>query len=130
MGGGGYLDSVIGTVWAEYADKQYIAPRLQELYVERDLFERMIALIQDRYDFTDESASFKRSQRVQTLTERRDKVIEKIEEIEQMIAANRAPAVGPILASQAFGPPSPLGLNAGSPRYGGSPYFRRPWGYP
>lgn len=130
VGGGGYLSTLVASIWSEYADKAYVGPRLQELYTERDLYDRQIALIQDRYDFRDSDAQFSRSQRVERLIGRRDKVIEKIGQIEAMVNANRAPAVGPILATQAFGPSSVLALNAGSPRYGGSPYFRRPWGYP
>jgi hypothetical protein len=130
LGGGGYLSTLIAGIWGEYADKAYVAPRLQELYTERDLFDRMITLIQDRFDFSDSDASFKRSQRVQTLVDRRDVVQGKIDALLAMVAANRAPAVGAITATAPMGPPFPLGVNANHPQYGGSPYFRRPWGYP
>jgi hypothetical protein len=130
VGGGGYLSSLIAGVWSEYSDKAYVAPRLQELYTERDLYDRMIALIQDKYDFTDEQSSFKRSQRVQTLVSRREVVQQKVEALLLMVNANRAPAVGQLTTVAPVSPPFPQEIDAGSPRYGGSPYYPRPGGYP
>lgn len=130
VGGGGFLSTIIGAVWAEYADKAYVGPRLQELHVERDLYDRMIALIQHKFDFRDSDADFKRSQRVQRLVDRRDKVIENLNGVLAMVAANRAPAVGLITATAPVGPPFPLGIDANSRRYGGDPYSRRSRNYP
>lgn len=130
VGGGGYLEQQVAGVWAMYADKAYVAPRLQELYTERDLFERALALLQDRYDFSDSDAKFTRSQRVQTLKDRRDEIQMRIDQVEAMVAANRTPAVGPILTVAPVGPPFLFGPDANSPRYGGSPYWPRPWNYP
>jgi hypothetical protein len=63
------------------------------------------------------------------LMERRSTVQEKIDALEVMAAANRAPAVGPILAQAPVEPPYPNGIDANSRRYGGDPYLRRsyPW---
>lgn len=130
VGGGGYLATVVASVWAEYADKAYVGPRLQELYCERDLLDRMVALIQHKFDFRDSDATFSRSQRVKTLLDRRTAVQNKIEAIETTAAANRAPAVGQMTTAAAVGPPYPFGVDASDPRYGGDPYTRRPWGYP
>lgn len=123
--GGGFLAQQIGGVWAQYADKAYVAPRLQELYVERDLFERYRAAIQDRYDFSDSDAKFALSQRVDTLKVRRDTVQERIDALEAMAAANRAPAVGAITATAPVSPPFQGGIDANDRRYGGDPYRPR-----
>lgn len=132
VGGGGYLSTIIASLWTEYADKAYIAPRLQELYVERDLFDRMLALIQQNVDFNTPGSeiSIRLSQRIATLSGRRDKVIEKLNGLVAMVKANRAPAVGQITATAPVGSPFPIGVDANSRRYGGDPYFRRPWNYP
>lgn len=130
VGGDGYLSTLISTIWSEYTDKAYIAPRLQELYVERDLYDRMVALIQDKYDFSDEQSSFKRSQRVQTLVDRRAVVQEKIGTLLAMVNANRAPAVGQLTAVAPVRPLFPGAIDANNPRYTGSPYYRRPWSVP
>lgn len=130
QGGGGYLEQQMAAVWAEYADKAYVAPRLQELYVERDLLERYLAAIQHKFDFRDSDAAFQRSQRIQTLATRRDNVKARIDGLEAMIAANRAPSTGQLVATAPIGSPFPLGIDANSRRYGGDPYFRGPWNYP
>lgn len=131
LGGGGYLEQQVANVWTEYADKAHISPRLQELFVERDLLERYIAALQHKFDFRDSDASFSRSQRIATLTGRRDKAQERINDLLAMVAANRAGAVGQLTTVAPVAAPfGALGLDANSQRYGGSPYYRRPWGYP
>lgn len=125
VGGGGYLESKIAGLWSQYADKAYVTPRLQELFVERDCYRLMLALLQDRFTFRDSDATFNRSERVDRLVKLRDGVQEEIDRIVDMASANRAPAVGTLTATAPIGPPFPLGLDANSRRYAGDPYFRR-----
>lgn len=128
VGGSGYLETRIASLWAQYADKAYVTPRLQELFVERDCYQIQIGLLQDRFTFRDSDATFNRSERVDRLIELRTAVQTAIEDLISTASANRAPAVGPITAGAPVSPPFPGGLDANSPRYGGSPYYRRPWG--
>lgn len=130
VGGGGYLETRIAALWAQYADKAYVSPRLQELFVERDCYRVQIGLLQDRFTFRDSDAAFNRSERVDRLMKLRDAVQEQIGELVAMAAANRAPAVGPMSTAAPIGAPPGSVLDGNHPRYGGSPYYRRPWGYP
>jgi hypothetical protein len=130
QGGGGYLEQQIAGVWAQYADKAYVAPRLLELYVERDLAIRYRTALQHLYHFRDSDADFARDERFDHLETVVDEDRTEIERIETIAAANRSPAVGQLTTTAPMGRPWPFGLDANSPRYGGSPYYRRPWGYP
>jgi hypothetical protein len=130
QGGGGYLEQQIAGVWAQYADKAYVAPRLQELYTERDLLERYIAAIRHRYNMSADGVTENRDQRTERLIGQRDHLSENIEQVEATASANRAPAVGPLLTTAPVSSPFAGSSDANSPRYGGSPYWRRPWGYP
>jgi hypothetical protein len=123
--GGGFLEQQIAGVWAQYADKAYVAPRLQELYVTRALLLRGQTARRQVYDFSDSDAKFTPSQVYDHFAAELATVEQEITETLAMAAANRAPAVGPILTQAPIGPPVPGGVDANDRRYGGDPYRRR-----
>jgi hypothetical protein len=130
VGGGGYLSSIISKIWNTYADKAYISPRLQELYTERDCYDAMLGILQEKYTFRDADTEINEGDLPKNVAARRDKVQERIDALVAMAAANRPGAVGQITTTAPVSAPYGGLIDANNRRYSGDPYFPRRWGYP
>lgn len=125
----GDLAADIGAIWALYADKAQIAPRLQFLYAKREAVQEVMGSIRKNVDFTTPTLSVKLSQETDRLQDIYDRVQSEIEVVETRARANR-PAVAALLVTTA--PESPplwwQGRDANARSLRGDPYrpgFRR-----
>lgn len=137
--GTGLLATNLATVWAYYADKAGIGPRLQALYVERDLLVMKLDALGMLMDMTPVAGlAFHESQKAAVYLKRYDQLVADIARTEAgALAAGRiGGAIGP-LAQQApaqpptpapatpYAPPSPY-MDPNDPRFSGSPYWPGP----
>lgn len=110
-------------LWDGYANVAAISPGLRELYVRRDAIDLVIATISGRVDFTaSANLSIRRHQQIDTRLKQREAVEMEIERVEKFALAQRVPAMGQLTTVEPVSPPFPLGPNANSPTYSGSPY--------
>jgi hypothetical protein len=132
-GGAGMIASNITTLWAARADKAYAAPRLQELYVQRDALELVIGILRHYVDITqgDPALSAKQSQRAVVAQQQRDAIQAEIEVVERRAIASTGGAgvaLGPITTTAPVAPaddasrPLTLTPDPNDPVYGGTPY--------
>lgn len=133
-GGAGMVASNISTLWALRADKALIAPRLQELYVQRDAIDLIIGLLRHQIDVTqgDSTLAVRQNQRVAEAELQRKAVQDEITLVEQRAEKARSGAVAPITQREPVSPQdaieevwrsNPWFPDAGSQRYSGSPYL-------
>lgn len=121
------LASNIATVWASYADKALIAPRLQELYTKRRCIDIVLATLRDQVDFSVfEDLNSKQGQRFDHLNKMRADCQAEIVIVEQRAQKGRAPAVGPLTNTEPETPPTSLPVttvvDGNDPRYRGDLY--------
>lgn len=132
-GGAGMVASNISTLWAIRADKALIAPRLQELYVQRDALDLIIPLLRHQVDIVqgDPSLSVRQAQRVAAAQQQRLATQEEITLLEQRAQQARGGAVGQITQREPVSPQdavdeawrtNPWYPDAGGSQYSGSPY--------
>lgn len=134
VGGAGMIASNISTIWATRADKALIAPRLQELYSQRDALDMIIGtILRHQVDITqgDPSLSVRQNQRVVAAQQQRKDLQTEIDKIETLAQAARGGAVGqitqqePVTVADAWNQEmseSLLSPDPGAPRYSGSPF--------
>jgi hypothetical protein len=132
-GGAGLVASNMPTLWAIRGDKAQIAPRLQELYVQRDALDLIVAVLRQWVDVVqgDPQLSVKLNQRVTVALEQRKATQDELTLIEQRAMAGTGAKVGQITQREPVSPEdavaewwrqNPWFPDAGSPRYSGSPY--------
>jgi hypothetical protein len=141
-GGAGMIASNISTIWATYADKALIAPRLQELYTRRRALDMLIGtILRHQVDVTqgDPTLAVRQNQRVVAAQQQRKDVQTEIDKVESLALAARGGAVAPITQQEPVTPQdavnreyqqNPWFPDAGNQRYSGSPYYprvRRDW---
>lgn len=132
-GGAGMVASNISTLWAIRADKALIAPRLQELYVQRDALDLIIPILRHQVDIVqgDPSLSVRQAQRVAAAQQQRIATQEEITLLEERAQKARSGAVGPISQREPISPQdaieeawrtNPWFPDPSSQRYSGSPF--------
>lgn len=124
----GVVGASMSLLWDSHADKAQIAPRLRELYVERDSYDLILGCLSALVDYTLEGESVKLSQRITNIQKRRDSIQTDIIALQAVALGRRTPAVGLILTVAPISPPTgpviePFGPDANSGRYSGSPYL-------
>jgi hypothetical protein len=124
----GVVGASMALLWSSHSDKAQIAPRLRELYVERDAYDLILGALTALVDYTLEGETIKLSQRVATIAKRRVVTQGEIDALQKAALSRHAPAVGPILTVQPISPPTgpilyPNGPDGNSGAYGGSPYL-------
>lgn len=124
----GVVGASMSLLWDSHADKAQIAPRLRELYVERDSYDLILGCLSALVDYTLEGETIKLSQRLATIQKRRDTVQAAIVVLQTTALNRRAPAIGLITTVAPISPPTgpviePFGPDANSGRYSGSPYL-------
>jgi hypothetical protein len=127
--GSGVIATHLPVLWEAYADKAQVAPRLQELHVERDAIKLVLAVLRPRVDFSSPlTLGLKEHQQVQTLEGQLQAAEAQIERVELQARRQGVPQVGTLRTVEPVSPPTgteaiPLtGPNANSPEYTGSPY--------
>ncbi|GAC1326400.1 MAG: hypothetical protein NVSMB2_25500 [Chloroflexota bacterium] len=123
----GVIGSSMTLLWSAHADKAQIAPRLRELYVERDAFDLVIAQLGALVDVTIEGETQHLSQRVDRLAKRRYQIEQEITALQKLALARRSGVLGPITTTAPESPPVlqpiyPWGPDANDGAYSGSPY--------
>jgi hypothetical protein len=132
-GGAGMVASNISTLWALRSDKALIAPRLQELYVQRDALDLIIPILRHQVDIVqgDPQLSVKQGQRVAAAQQQRIETQNEITLLEDRAQKVRGGAVGQITQREPVSPQdaveeywrqNPWWPDASSSRYSGSPY--------
>jgi hypothetical protein len=122
-------------LWEAYADKALVAPRLQELYVERDAIKLVLAVLRPQVDLqAGQALALKRHQKLDTLNAQLTTVERQIVAIEHAAQRRGTPRAAPITTVEPVSPPSgevavAAGPNANDPRYTGSPYGPSHGGY-
>lgn len=136
-GGAGMIASNISTIWATYADKALLAPRLQELYTKRRALEMLMGTIlrhQVAVSQGDPTLSVRQDQRFLGAQKQYDNVQAEIDKVENMVAKTRGGAVGPITQQEPVTPQDArdrlnqqdlLYPDPGAPWYSGSGYYGR-----
>lgn len=130
----GILSANIATVWASYADKALIAPRLQELYSKRRCIDIIVGIVRGQVTFSiSGDHSRNQSDKAKALMDMRRACQDEITLLEAKARANRAPANDELAATAPIAPPDANGPDANDSRYRGDPYkppfgdpFRRP----
>lgn len=112
----------VALLWAAYADKALIAPRLQDLYVERDAIKMVLGVLANRYDLVSEGESLKRSQVWDHYQKMLDATVVELVKVQTFALGQRRPAVGQITTVEPISPPWPGGPNGNDGAYSGSPY--------
>lgn len=126
----GLLAQQMATIWASYADKAYIWPRLQELYAKRRAIDFVMGTLRSNVDFSmSGDLSLKLSDRTAFLMDRRKEVQCQIEVEECKAQAVRVPVVTPLVTTE-IEPAQPPGSypvpdidSSNSPVYRGDPYY-------
>lgn len=124
----GVVGASMALLWDSHADKAQVAPRLRELYVERDSYDLVLGQLGALVDYTLEGESVKLSQRVTGIQKRRDAVQVEIVALQTTARTRRTPVAGLITTVAPVSPPvspemEPFGPDANSPRFAGSPYL-------
>jgi hypothetical protein len=104
------LVAAVPIVWAIYADKALIAGgggRLQYLYTERQIVDRILAAWAETKDYEEGVSKYSDNQVSAHWRGLRATIQAEIEVIERRAAANLAPAVGTITATSPFATPAP-----------------------
>src|SRR5690242_6739591 len=117
---GGILAANIATVWASYADKVALAPRLQELYSKRRCIDLVLGVVRGLVDY--EIVNDRRrnqSQKAKALEAMRTDCQAEIDTIEKKARTNRPGVAGLITTVTPQSPPSTLIPDANDPRYRG-----------
>lgn len=124
----GVIGQSIDLLWQSHADKAEVAPRLRELYVERDAYDLVIGCLGALVDVTIEGETQRLSQRTDRLMKRQAAVVLEIGVIEKKSLTGRPPVAGAITTVAPISPPTgpvfyPWGPDANSGATTGSPYF-------
>jgi len=126
----GLLAANIAAIWASYADKAAVYPRLQELYTQREAVELAAARVRAEVDFgTSGDISIRASQQFAALLAMRRELDAQLAELETRARGARVGVVGPLVAvapqSPPRGVPVPSGPpDANAPAYQGDAYTR------
>lgn len=120
---GGILAANIATIWASYADKAQIAPRLQELYGKRRCIDLVLGVVRGQVDFEIfQDHRRNQSQKAKALEAMRADCQAEIAVIEKKARTKRPGVAGLITTVTPLSPPSTSSPNANDPRYKGDPY--------
>lgn len=119
----GVLTANIALMWASYADKAQIAPRLQELYTKRRAINSVLGIVRGQvtYNIANDH-SRNQSDKAKTLLSMRKETQDEIVRLETQTRANRPGVAGQLVTTAPISPPtgSP---DANDPIYQGSPYW-------
>jgi len=124
----GLLAALMPTIWASYADKAQVAPRLQELYAKRRAIDLVLGSVRTAVNRAASGISKHDHQQIDTLLAMRKVADADIVELEKQIRGRRGPALTPLTNVAIETPPQPgdplAPIDANDPRYGGDPYRR------
>jgi hypothetical protein len=120
----GVLFANIATMWASFADKAQIAPRLQELYTKRRAIDAVLGIVRGQvtYNIANDH-SRNQSDKAKTLLSMRKETKDEIVRVEMQARSNRPGVAGQITTTAPISPPVVGGVDANDPRFQGSPYF-------
>jgi hypothetical protein len=120
----GVLNANIVTMWASFADKAQIAPRLQELYTKRRAIDAVLGIVRGQvtYNIANDH-SRNQSDKAKTLLSMRKETQDEIVRVEMQARSNRPGVAGQITTTAPISPPVVGGVDANDPRFQGSPYF-------
>jgi hypothetical protein len=135
QGGAGLIASNMPILWANRGDKATVGPRLQELYVQRDALDLIVARLREQTDINtgDPVLGVKLSQKATMALEQRKATQEEIDRIERRVAGGTGAKVGqlvttaPVTPQDVLNRPWPIIPDPNSPEYSGEPftYWRR-----
>lgn len=94
------LANNVATLWALYAEKALVAPRLQYLYAKRHALDFRIGRLSAQVDLLLGTDKIVQEQEVQHLRQMRADVEAEIKVVETRARANRTPTVGKITARE------------------------------
>lgn len=124
----GTLATLMPTIWASYADKALVSPRLQELYAKRRAIDLVLGGLRGAVDITIDGLAKRNHQQVDTLIAMRKTTEDDIVAVEQRSRGMRGAALQPLINTEIETPPTgprPFGpLSGNSPELGGDPYYR------
>jgi hypothetical protein len=115
-------------VWAFYADKATVYPRLQQAYFTRACCDMVLGSLRAAVNISESGTAISDSQRfdhVQTLRANAQTEITKLERLAQHrrgVSGGRITQPAPISVADVIAEPIPAFLDANSPRLSGSPY--------
>jgi hypothetical protein len=135
QGGAGLIASNMPILWSLRADKATIGPRLQELYVQRDALDLIVARLREQVDINtgDPVLGVKLSQKVLMAVEQRKATQDEIDRIERRVAGGETARVGQLVTTAPVTPrdvlsrPWPIIPDPNSPEYSGEPFSRLRW---
>jgi hypothetical protein len=97
----GLLTQQMPLIWASYADKAGIAPRLQELYAKRRAIDIVLGSLRNSVGFSmSGDLSLRLDQRTEYLMERRKETLVEIRHLEAIARSGRAPAIAPLSTTE------------------------------
>ncbi len=126
----GTLAAQMPVIWASYADKAQVSPRLRELYAKRRAIDLVLGSLRAVVNTTIDGLSKQGHQQIDTLVALRKATQDDIADVEKKSRGMRGAALQPLTnvaietpptGPRPFGPP-----DANSEVYGGSPYYRSP----
>jgi len=125
----GTIAALLPVIWASYADKAQVAPRLQALYTQRKALDIRIGGLQAVVNTTIDGLSKQGHQQIDTLVVLRKATQDEIATVEKQSRGMRGAALQPLANVEIERPPTgpePFGpISGNNPVYGGDPY-RRP----
>lgn len=117
----GVLTANIAAMWASFADKALIAPRLQELYTKRRAIDTVLGIVRSQVTFNiANDHSRNQSDKAKTLLSMRGEVQADITAVEKQARSARGGVAGVITTVAPITPAFPPDAN--NPTYQGSPY--------
>jgi len=124
----GTLAAQMPVIWASYADKARVSPRLQELYAKRRAIDLVLGSLRGVVNTTIDGLSKQGHQQIDTLMALRKATQDDIADVEKKSRGMRGAALQPLTNVAIETPPTgprPFGpIDSNSPEIGGDPYYR------
>jgi len=118
----GVLTANIATMWASFADKALVSPRLQELYTKRRAIDAVLGIVRNQVTFNiANDHSRNQSDKAKTLLSMRKDTQDEIARLETQARSGRPGVAGQITTTAPITPTYPPDAN--DPAYQGSPYL-------
>lgn len=124
----GTLAAQMPVIWASYADKAQVSPRLRELYAKRRAIDLVLGSLRAVVNTTIDGLSKQGHQQIDTLNALRKATQDDITDVEKKSRGMRGAALQPLTNVAIETPPTgprPFGpIDSNSPEIGGDPYYR------